>query len=155
MVKAPWNHVGIRWSTFCGKMMKHHAMRILTLTVFTLCAKVCWVHQIVETSNRTGHRAKFRCFQQVAGQGFQCCSCETRNRSFAKVKPNIRIQFKHPVCSTITRALLFLQMEEFVFGARRHDPAIDVGVLMDVRAACMMRRMPPKTSDEGRLIQKT
>ena len=46
-------------------------------------------------------------------------------------------------------------MEEFVFGARRHDPAIDVGVLMDVGAACMMRRMPPKTSDEGRLIQKT
>ena len=46
-------------------------------------------------------------------------------------------------------------MEKFVFGARRNDPAFDVGVLMDVGAACMMRSMPPKTSDEGRLIQKT
>ena len=46
-------------------------------------------------------------------------------------------------------------MEEFVFGARRNDPAFDVGVLMDVGAACMMRRIPPKTSDEERLIQDT
>ena len=46
-------------------------------------------------------------FQQFTGQGFHCCSYETRNRLFAKAEPNIRIQFKHPVCSTITRAILF------------------------------------------------
>ena len=39
-------------------------------------------------------------------------------------------------------------MEEIVFGARRHDPAIDVGVLIDVGAACMMRRMTLNTGHE-------
>ena len=35
MVKATWKHVGIRWSTFCGVLMKHRAARRPTLTVFT------------------------------------------------------------------------------------------------------------------------
>ena len=87
---------------------------------FFLCARRCVGSiNLFETSNRTEHRAKFRfivslrlfmCvgdFQQFTGQGFQCCSYETRNRLFAKAEPNIRIQFKHPVCSTITRAILF------------------------------------------------
>ena len=87
-------------------------------------------------------------FQQFAGQDFLSCSCETRNRLFAKVTPNIRIQFKHPARSTITRVFFFLQMEEIVFGARRHDPAIDVGVLIDGGAACMMRRMTLNTGHE-------
>ena len=47
MVKARWNHVGIVSNTFCFLQIVRHSMRILTVTVFSLCTKVCCVHQVV------------------------------------------------------------------------------------------------------------
>ena len=167
MVKATWNHVGIVSNTFCGLQVVRHAMGILTVTVFSLCTKVCWVHQIVRNfeQNRAQGKIQIHCV-------FTFCSCVWGifNNSQAKVF-SVVLTRQETVCSQKRNRIFgyssstqsavpshvpfFLQMEEFVFGARRNDPAFDVGVLMDVGAACMMRRMPPKTSDEGRLIQKT
>ena len=84
-------------------------------------------------------------FQQVSGPPFSVFTVSPFlprsdiEFSDAGETPSLTYQ---PIC------VFFLQMEEFVFAATRHVLVIVGGVLLEVRAACMMRRMPPKTSDE-------
>ena len=71
----------------------------------------------------------------------------TISHLFTEVTSNFRMQGRHPVCGTNPHVFL-LQMEKFVFAATRHVLVIVGGVLMVVRAACMMRRMTLNTGHE-------
>ena len=107
--------------------MKHHAMRILTLTVFTLCTKVCWVHQIVRNFEQNRAQGKIQMFSTSCRLRFSVLFLRDKKpfvrKSETKYSDTVQatsLQYHHT-------CLLFLQTEEFVFGARRHDPAIDDG----------------------------
>ena len=143
MVKAIWNHVGIRWSAFCGMLIKHRAARTPSFTVFTFF----FVHEgMLGLFEWNRARREIQCIVSlgflhmwVFNKYLANVFCVHNFPSVHRSEIEFPMQLRHPICGT--NRYVFFWMEEFVFAATRHVLVIVGGVLMEVRAACMMRRM--------------
>ena len=155
MVGATWNHVGIRWKYIlrcvdeasCGEDTHTHSVHLLSLRM-----TACWVQETVRMEQSTERNLVYfvfgfsSCegFQQVFGQRFLCSQFPTCSQMCNRISDAVET----PSLPSQPKFFFFYADGRCRVRSKTHVLVIVGGVLMEVRAACMMRRMPPKTSDE-------